>query len=88
MGAIGVLAAAALLGFNDFVSGYIGAAVMELLVLLLFASLLTTIVNAWIQGNNLVHVSAVLSTIGRTTRVVFQVGLVLLGFSLVGMLWG
>jgi hypothetical protein len=48
VGAIGVLAAAALLGFNDFVSGYIGALIMELVVLLLFASLLTSIVNACI----------------------------------------
>lgn len=88
VGAMGALVSLVLIVSSGYVNDYVGAPVTEFVVLLTFVGLLNSVVNASLHGKNLVHVSAILSAVGRTARGGFQVSLVVVGFGLVGLLGG
>ncbi|QCW02751.1 polysaccharide biosynthesis C-terminal domain-containing protein [Natrinema pallidum] len=88
IGALFVITAALLFVFRGHVTAYIGADVTEYLVFLLFAGLSYSIVQAVLEGRQLVHVSGLLFPVKVGGRSLLQILLVIAGFELVGMLVG
>ena len=88
MGSIGLVVALGVLLFRDHVNAYVGSDVALFTAVIILASLSATFVYAVLQGYHLVHIYALLSTTRLGVRATMQVGLVVLGFSLSGLLVG
>lgn len=88
IGVLFAVTAALLFAFSESVTAYIGADVTEYLVLLLFAGLSYSIVQAVLEGRQLVHVSGLLFPVKVGGRSLLQILFVIAGFGLVGMLVG
>ncbi|WP_254761540.1 oligosaccharide flippase family protein [Natrinema marinum] len=76
------------LAFGAVVNGYVGERVAPFVAVLLLISLSSSLVTAALQGERLVHLSGLLMPIQTGFRSVAQIGLVLTGFGLAGMLIG
>ena len=92
-GALSLLVAFVILAVLVFavrgpLTAYIGRPVVGFVVLILFATLLNAMSGATLAGSHLVHVQGLLSPVRMTVRSVVQIGLVVLGFELLGMLAG
>lgn len=88
MGAMVVVLTLLLMVFRERVDEYVGAEVVEFVILLLIARLLLALVAATFEGRHMVHVSGLLRVLEKGIQVALQVGLVILGFELFGMLIG
>ena len=77
-----------LLLFRRQVDAYVGVSAIEFIVLILIAKLVLALVLATLEGQHLVHVSGVLSVTKKGTQSLLQIGLVIAGFELAGMLVG
>jgi len=73
---------------GPWVNGYVGADVTIFVVILIGLGLWSSLYNAVLQGNHLVHISAVISAVERTIRTIAQVMFVVVGLGLTGMLLG
>lgn len=73
---------------RDIVNAYIGEPVTMPLGLVLLATLLFTFVSSALQGQHRVHVSGALQPVNTLSRSVLQIGAVVLGFGLFGLLTG
>lgn len=78
----------AVYAFRGPLAAYIGRPLIGFVVLLLFATLLNALGGTALTGSHLVHVRGILASVRMILRSVFQIGLVVLGFELVGMLAG
>jgi O-antigen/teichoic acid export membrane protein len=87
-GAVAVVGGAVVVAADGLVTSYVGASVTGLLVALLAVRLFRVVVGAALNGGHLVHVNSVLGVGGRLVRNVTQVGLVVLGWRLAGMIVG
>ncbi|WP_144903872.1 oligosaccharide flippase family protein [Halobellus captivus] len=92
-GAIAIAALGLVLGvlvvvFSGPVNTYVGEPIALLVVALLLAGLFTSVTNSALNGERKVHLTGLLSPIGIAVRSVVQIGLVVVGFELVGMLVG
>ncbi|GAB3028928.1 oligosaccharide flippase family protein [Natronobiforma cellulositropha] len=74
--------------FDEQLTAYIGLSVGEFIVLLMLVGLAQSLVSAVLMGNHLVHLAGLLSPIKVASRSVIQVGLVVAGYGLTGMLFG
>lgn len=83
-----VFVAAGVLLFSPFINSYIGTTAASYVALLLFPMLFVGLVDAALQGQHLVHISGILSTVRIGVRSLLQIALVLAGFQLVGMVAG
>lgn len=86
--ALFVALAVAVYAARDPLVAYIGQPLVDFVVLLLFATLLNALSGTVLTGSHLVHVRGVLSSVRMIVRSVLQIGLVVVGFELVGMLAG
>lgn len=86
--AIGLVAVVVVLLASDLVGRYVGASVASLVALLLVVRLFDGVVIAALKGDHLVHVNSVLRVGERTVRSLAQVGLVVVGWRLAGMIVG
>lgn len=93
--ALFVVVAAALLALSGQVDAYVnsegtiqGYSTVNLVVALLFANLAFTFVSAVLHGQEAVALASVLRPIERIVRAGIQVGLVVLGYSVAGLLGG
>lgn len=69
---------------NDYLRGEIA----YLLVPLILVAVAMAFVNASLKGQHKVHLASLLSPIDRVLRATLQIGLVLLGFELIGLVLG
>lgn len=83
-----VVLAGAVLLFEGLVNGYVGADVGYLMALLLGASILFRTVSAGLNGQKKVGLVGGLTALERLGRTGAQVGLILLGFGLAGLISG
>ncbi len=88
MAAFGGVVAAGVLVFAPYVDAYVGTTAAPFVAALLLATLFSSLVNAALQGQHLVHLSGILSAVKIGVRSLVQVGLVVAGFGLVGMVAG
>lgn len=77
-----------MLAGREYVDGYVGAPVVDILVFLAAASLLYRLSMAALQGHHLVHVFALLSPARLICASAFQLALVAVGLGLGGLLVG
>lgn len=85
---VAVVGSVAVVAADGLVTSYVGAPVTGLLVALLSVRLFRVVVGAALSGSHLVHVNSVLGVGGRLVRNGTQVGLVVLGWGLTGMIVG
>jgi O-antigen/teichoic acid export membrane protein len=83
----GIIAAGAFL-IRGIIADYLRGVEVELLLALFFGSLVFAFVQNVLDGYHLVGPSSLLKPFERLFRSLFQIGLVLLGFTLTGMLFG
>jgi O-antigen/teichoic acid export membrane protein len=83
-----VAMAAGLFVFRNAVDQYIGAAVTQYILLLLFSTLFYSFFTSILQGRHLVHVAGMLVPLRIATRSLLQIGAVFAGLGLAGMLVG
>lgn len=74
--------------FGGFVDDYVGTSATFLVVFLLVANIGKAPINATLNGKHLVHVNSVLRIVGGFARPGIQIGLVLIGWQLAGMVVG
>lgn len=74
--------------FAGPVNEYIGEPLVHFVVLLVFVRMLDALVKGGLVGTDLVHVMGVLIPVRMLLRSVSQIGLVFVGYGLVGMLTG
>jgi O-antigen/teichoic acid export membrane protein len=74
--------------FGDAVNAYVGEPIAPLVVLLLFVGLFQSATGAALRGERKVHLAGLLTPIGIAVRSVVQIGLVVVGLGLIGMLVG
>jgi len=80
--------AGVLLLFAPTVDGYIGAPVTDIVVVMLVVNIGYQFVASSLNGQKKVHLSSLLSPVWWGGRAIFQIGLAVAGFGLVGLLWG
>ncbi|NUB93216.1 oligosaccharide flippase family protein [Haloterrigena sp. SYSU A121-1] len=85
---LGFVLSVGVLAFGTPVNAYVGEQVAPFVALLLLISLSSSLVNAALNGERRVHVSGLLMPVQTGIRSVFQIGLVVGGFGLAGMLVG
>lgn len=73
---------------RGFVNAYVGRSVAIPLALVLLAALLLTFVSGALHGQHRVHVAGALQPVDTFFRSAFQIGAVLLGYGLFGLLAG
>lgn len=88
IGTLFVVTTALLVVFKEYIAAYVGVDVTGYLVLLLFAGLSYSIVQAVLEGRQLVHVSGLLFPVKVGGRSLLQILFVIAGFGLAGMLLG
>lgn len=74
--------------FRDLVNQYLGAPLYYLVILLLSSQVTYGYVGSVIKGEELVHVEGLLRLVQTTSRVIFQLVLVYIGFEVAGLLLG
>lgn len=74
--------------FAPWVNGYIGAPIAHLVAGLLFARVLFGAVTAGLEGQRRVEYSGLLKATDQLFRAIIQVGLVIIGFGVAGLLIG
>ena len=74
--------------FREQLNEYVGQPVTAFVVILLFVSVFSGLVNTALQGTHRVHVYAPLNTVKQGVKSVAMIVLVLLGWGLSGMLLG
>ncbi len=84
----GFITSVAVMLFREQVNAYIGTDAALLVVLLVFVGLFHQIIRASLSGERLVHISGLLSPVRTGGRSAIQVGLVMVGFGLSGMVIG
>lgn len=82
-----VLCGAIVIG-SDYINAYVGTDVAGALVLLSLWGIAFTFVGSVLRGEKLVHVAAMLRPVERLARTVLQVGAILAGLTLFGLLYG
>lgn len=87
-GGIGIVAAAVAVLAADLITSYVGVPVASLVALLLVVRLFDGVVSAALKGDHLVHINSVLRVGERIVRSLAQVGLVLVGWRIAGMVVG
>lgn len=85
---LGAILAALVLLFDGSVDAYVGEPVAALVAAILLVGLLESFGYAALRGERKVHVAGLLGPVGTGLRSLFQIGLVVAGFGLVGMLAG
>jgi len=88
IGTIGIVVVICVIVFRGSVNAYVGRPVALFTAMIILASLSVTFVHAALKGYHLVHVYAILSMSKFGARSLLQVGLVLIGFRLTGLLVG
>jgi len=88
IGAIGLGLSILLLLFADAVNAYVGEPIATLVAVLLLVGLFRALTNAALNGDQKVHITGLLSPIWIAIRSLVQIGLVAIGFGLIGMLAG
>jgi O-antigen/teichoic acid export membrane protein len=83
-----VIAAASVVLFGESVDAYVGTAAVAFVLPLLTLKTFMTIVNAALHGRRLVHFESLLQIGGQTVRSGVQIGLVVVGWGLGGMVVG
>lgn len=84
----GLILSAGILVLEGYVNAYIGERVASLIVLLFVSSLFFEFAIAVLKGFDLVHVSGFVSLGRRLGQAILQVGLVVVGYGVIGMLAG
>lgn len=74
--------------FRDYVNQYVGIEAATFVIIILIAKFLWTISKSSLQGSHLVHVYSILSAGSTGLQSLIQIGLVLVGFGLTGMIYG
>lgn len=74
--------------FRNTVNSYVGVDAALLVVLLIFISLFSSLVNAGLNGSQLVHITGLLDPVRTGFRSLLQILLVLRGYGLTGMIIG
>lgn len=69
-------------------NAYVGADVWLFVILIVCVGLFSSVVTAALEGNHLVHITGLLSPVRIGLRSLLQIGLVVAGFRLAGMLVG
>lgn len=87
-GLLVLVGSTAVLLLGGYVNDYVGTAAVAFVVLLLAVNIGKTPIGATLNGKRLVHVNSVLSIIGGLATPIAQIGLVLLGWRLAGMIVG
>lgn len=77
-----------ILGFRPYLESYIGAPVIEFLILILIANTAFSFIGMVLKGVHQVHTYAALDILSNGGRSLLQVGAVMFGFGLAGMLAG
>jgi O-antigen/teichoic acid export membrane protein len=77
-----------ILALRPYVNRFVGADVAVVLVVILVTSLLTRGVRSVLKGEKKVAVAGWVGAVERVSRAGFQIGLILLGFGVVGLFWG
>lgn len=85
---LGLVLTIGVLALHNVVNAYVGERVAPFIAVLLLISLSSALVNAALKGERLVHISGLLMPVQTGIRSVVQIGLVLAGFRLAGMLVG
>lgn len=85
---LGLVLSIGVLALGNIVNAYVGDQVAPFVALLLLISLSSSLVNAALIGERLVHISGLLMPVQTGFRSVVQIVLVLTGFGLTGMLVG
>ncbi|WP_336024896.1 flippase [Halobellus salinisoli] len=88
IGALGLGLSVLVLIFADAVNAYVGEPIASLVVALLLVGLFRALTSAALNGERKVHLTGLLSPIWIAVRSLVQIGLVVVGFGLVGMLAG
>lgn len=88
IGALAVVLLTFTVLFQNRITSYVGVDVALFIVILTILGLGNSLINAILRGEKKVHISGILSPIKIGTRSVIQIGLVLTGFGLTGMLTG
>ncbi len=83
-----IFIAAGVLVFSDFVNDYVGQSVAVFVILILIASILSSLVASALKGTHRVHIYAPLQTGKETFRTIIMIALVFFGWELTGMLLG
>ncbi|OYR42838.1 polysaccharide biosynthesis C-terminal domain-containing protein [Halorubrum sp. Hd13] len=83
-----ILVAGCVLVFREPVNNYVGYPAANFVVLLLFANIAQTLVNAVLKGQQLVHISGIFNPIRTGTRSVVQITTLFAGLGLVGLFAG
>ncbi|ELZ86146.1 polysaccharide biosynthesis protein [Haloferax elongans ATCC BAA-1513] len=74
--------------FRGQVDRYIGAPVGEFVVAMFIVNVLFRFVQSVLVGQHKVHISGLIPAVWWGGRAIFQIALVILGYSLLGLLWG
>ena len=83
-----VVIALTLFLLQDIVTKYLRGVDIGLVVLILTVTLTLSLITSILDGLNRVHLSAILSPLDRGVRSMFQIGLVVLGLGLAGLVYG
>ncbi|MCU4739788.1 flippase [Natronoglomus mannanivorans] len=74
--------------FRKYVNAYVGVEAAMFVILLVLAGLFRSFVKAALNGQRLVHIAGILAPVKTGIRSAVQIGLVIFGFELAGMLFG
>lgn len=77
-----------ILALREAINSYVGVSITAFVVLLFLVTLLISLVNSILRGEHLVHISGILNPIETLSKSVVQIGLVIFGFGLTGLLLG
>ncbi|MFC6716705.1 polysaccharide biosynthesis C-terminal domain-containing protein [Natrialbaceae archaeon GCM10025810] len=86
--ALGLVLALAVVALESVVNAYVDAPVAPFVALLLLVGLFSSLIDSALKGERLVHLSGALMPVKTGLRSVIQIGLVVAGFGLSGMLVG
>jgi len=86
--AIGMIVAGGILLSQDYINAYVGRPVAIFTAIIIPAVFSSSFVFSALKGYHLVHVYAILSTTRIGARALIQVGLIVAGFQLTGLLVG
>lgn len=84
----GIVISAAILGLRHQVNDFVGADVAAVLVVILVTSLVARAIRNVLKGEKKVAIGGWIGALERVSRATFQIGLILLGFGVVGLFWG
>ncbi len=88
MGIITAISIAVILLASTYINSYVGTEAVHLVTLILLVKVAWTLTNAGLKGSHLVHVYSVVDTGGKGIQSLIQIGLVVVGFGLAGMVYG